>query len=236
MKVIGAGLPRTATTTQMLALEMLGVGPCYHMRDLLADLEGQLGYWESALDGNPDWDAVFDGYASVTDWPGAYHWRELMDVYPDAKVLLSVRDGLSWERSMRDTIWPMYHADTLLHHMSRARYHVDPLWRRWVDLMIGMTWTHEAPFAGSYSDSHEMIDAMERWNDEVMRTVPADRLLVWHPEDGWEPLCAFLEVPVPDEPLPNVNDTRMFRDGIVAGALQAIQAWHDAETAPKPAA
>jgi len=59
---------------------------------------------------------------------------------------------------------------------------------------------------------------------------------VWHPEDGWEPLCAFLEVPVPDEPLPNVNDTRMFRDGIVAAALQAIQAWHDAETAPKPAA
>jgi len=105
-----------------------------------------------------------------------------------------------------------------------------------VDLMVAMTWTGEAPFAGSYGDSQSMIDAMERWNDEVMSTVPSERLLVWHPEDGWEPLCAFLEVPVPDEPLPNVNDTRMFRDGIVAGALQAIQAWHDAETAPKPAA
>lgn len=93
MKVIGAGLPRTATTTQMIAFEMLGLGPCYHMRDLMADLDGQLGYWESAIDGNGSWEAVFDGYQSVADWPGSYHWRELMDVYPDAKVLLSVRDA-----------------------------------------------------------------------------------------------------------------------------------------------
>ena len=235
MKLIGAGLPRTATTTQMIALETLGVGPCYHMRDLMADLE-QVPLWEAAHDGRGDWDTIFSGYQSAADWPAAYHWRELIDVYPDAKVLLSVRDGLSWERSMRDTIWPMYHADSLLHHMNYARYHVDPQWRRWVDLMVTMTWIGEAPFAGAYGESATMIEAMERWNDEVIGTVSPDRLLVWRPEEGWEPLCEFLDVPVPDEPLPTVNDTRGFRDMIVGQALQAVQAWYDEETAPKPTA
>jgi len=233
MKLIGAGLPRTATTSQMLAFETLGLGPCYHMRDLMANMD-QVALWERALDGDGPWEELFAGYRSTTDWPSAYHWRELMDVYPDAKILLSVRDGLAWERSMRDTIWPMYHADTLLHHMSRARYHVDPQWRAWVDLMIRMTWTHEAPFAGSYADSSQMIAAMERWNDEVISTVPADRLLVWRPDDGWEPLCEFLDVPVPDEPFPHVNDTQAFRELIVGGSLRAVQAWFDAETAQEP--
>ena len=166
------------------------------------------------------------------DWPAAFHYRELMDVYPDAKVLLSVRDAESWERSMRDTVWAIYFGDSLMHHISRARYHVDPEWRGWIDLMVSMCWTGKGAFAGSYSTPQAMMDAMERWNEEVKATVPADRLLVWHPKDGWEPLCELLGLAVPDEPLPNVNDTQAFKDGIIGGAVAAVDAWWEEE---KPA-
>ncbi len=231
MKLIGAGLPRTATTTQKVALEMLGL-PCYHMRELLMNMGDHVPLWEEARDGRGDWDTVFDGYASTVDWPAAFHYRELMDVYPDAKVLLSVRDAESWERSMRDTVWAIYFGDSLMHHMSRARYHVDPEWRGWTDLMVSMCWTGKGAFAGSYSTRQGMMDAMERWNEEVKATVPADRLLVWSPKDGWEPLCELLGLAVPGEPLPNVNDTQAFKDGIIGGAVAAVDAWWEAE---KPA-
>ena len=69
--------------------------------------------------------------------------------------------------------------------------------------------------------------------------MPSDRLLVWDPKDGWEPLCELLEVPVPDAPLPNVNDTENFQKNLIMGpALEAINAWWEenkgpADTAPK---
>src|SRR5579859_1437865 len=108
MKLIGAGLPRTGTLSQKVALEMLGVGPCYHMVNVLADLD-LAALWRQALDGRADWDRVFAGFAATVDWPGAFFYRELMEAYPEAKVLLSVRRGESWERSMRDTIWGIFY-------------------------------------------------------------------------------------------------------------------------------
>src|ERR1700747_3183935 len=71
MKLIGAGMPRTGTLTQKMALEMLGLGPCYHMVDVLADLE-QAKLWERALDGEAPWDEVFADYQSTVDWRGVY--------------------------------------------------------------------------------------------------------------------------------------------------------------------
>ena len=120
MKLIGAGLPRTATTTQMIALEMLGF-PCYHMRDMMADPATSIPQWRNALNGEADWDEIFEGKDSTVDWPAAYHWRELVDVYPDAKVLLSVRDADSWVRSMEQTIIQVFMGDTLMFHLARAQ-------------------------------------------------------------------------------------------------------------------
>ena len=114
MKVIGAGLPRTATTTQMVALEQLGFAPCYHMRNVLADLENELPHWEAALNGNPDWEAVFGDAESTVDWPSARFYDQLIEVYPEAKVILSVRDGEAWVRSMRETVWGVYFGDSIL--------------------------------------------------------------------------------------------------------------------------
>ena len=91
MKVIGAGLPRTATTTQAIAFETLGFGHCYHMRDLLMDMESGLGVWEAAARGEPDWEGIFADAQSTVDWPGGRYYKELLDYYPDSKVVLSVR-------------------------------------------------------------------------------------------------------------------------------------------------
>jgi hypothetical protein len=233
MKVIGAGLPRTATTTQMFALEHLGFGPCYHMRDLLADLEGGLPLWEDVSEGEPDWGRIFGKAVSTVDWPSARYYAELVDQYPEAKVLLSVRDGEEWARSMRETVWGMFHGDSVLHYLSDARAVLDPLWQRYLKLMSHMNWEEGVgALAGDTSTTAGLIAAMERWNDSVQATVAAERLLVWNPSEGWEPVCEFLEVPVPAEPLPRLNDTVSFREGIIGGALDVVNEWWNVRERP----
>jgi hypothetical protein len=222
MKVIGAGLPRTATTTQAIAFEKLGFGHCYHMRDLMMDFEAGLGLWEAVARGEPDWEAIFGDAQSTVDWPGGWCYKELFEYYPDSKVV-------------RETIWPMYFGDSVMHHMCAARAQLDPLWKRFMTLMIHMTWADPtgglAPPEATYEDEG-LIAAMNRWNDRVKRDIPADRLLVWEPREGWEPLCEFLEVAVPDEPLPNVNDTAAFKEGILGGAISVVNDWWDQRERP----
>ena len=233
MQVIGAGLPRTATSTQMIALEQLGFAPCYHMRNLLADLETGLPLWESVAEGKPDWEKIFGDARSSVDWPSARYYRELMDYYPDAKILLSVRDGASWVRSMRQTVWGMFHGDSVLHYMSEARAVVDPLWRRYVALMQNMNWHEQTGAMAGDTWTDEGLSAVnDRWNNSVKSAVRAERLLVWYPSDGWEPLCDFLEVDVPTGPLPRVNDTAAFNEGIVGGALGVLNDWWDQRERP----
>jgi hypothetical protein len=241
MKVIGAGLPRTATTTQMIALEMLGL-PCYHMRDMMADPATSIPLWRAAFEGNGDWDTLFAGKESIVDWPGSYHWRELMDVYPDAKVLLSVRSAESWVQSMHNTIAAIWFGDNLMHHLAMAQYQIDPLYASWLDLLRDM-WTKADIMVRSNGDRTAMAADMERWNQEVIDTVPAERLLVWNPKDGWEPLCEFLELDVPEQPLPNVNDTEAFQKNLIMRpAIEAINRWWEEnggledKVPPRPAA
>jgi hypothetical protein len=231
MKLIGAGLPRTATTTQMIALEMLGL-PCYHMRDMMSDLDTSVPQWRQAFEGNGEWDQIFDGKESIVDWPGSYHWRELMDVYPDAKVLLSVRSAESWVESMNNTIAQIFLGDSILHHLAQAQYQIDPVYAAWLDVLRDM-WVKVDIMVPSGGDPDEMAAGFERWNQEVIDGVPAERLLVWNPKDGWEPLCEFLELPVPEQPLPHVNDTENFQKNLIMGpAIAAINEWWEREKPP----
>ena len=230
MKLIGAGLPRTATLSQKVALEMLGLAPCYHMVNVLGNLD-EVQVWRRAFEGDSPWE-VFDGFPATVDWPGSYHYAELVDVYPDAKVLLSVRDADAWERSMRDTIWGLLYGDTLLAKLSDARAEVDPKWRGFIDLMRDMWLRSGLIDNGADTSSESMKQAMERFNEEVQQTVPADRLLVWSPGDGWDELCEFLEVPVPDTPFPHLNDSKEFGERIVDGALLALQEWRAKDAPP----
>src|SRR5579875_423637 len=224
MQLIGAGLPRTATLSQKIALEMLGLRPCYHMVDVLADL-GRARRWTELLEGGGGWDEVFAGYEATVDWPGAFFYRELIEVYPDAKVLLSVRDGAAWERSMLDTIWGVLYGDSLMRDLSSARARVDAAWRDYLELMERMWQKSGLLGCEDGSGTGSMARAMERYNAEVRASVPADRLLVWSVADGWAPLCEFLEVPVPDSPFPRVNDSAAFADRIIDSSLALLCDW-----------
>jgi len=231
MRLIGAGLPRTGTLSQKVALEMLGLEPCYHMVNVLGDLD-QAQVWRRALDGEAPWEELFEGSEATVDWPGSFFYKELTDFYPDAKVLLSVRDAEGWERSMRETIWGIFYGDMLIRDLSSARTRVDAKWRGYIEMMEEM-WEHSGLIAdGADTTPESMKRAMEAFNEEVRETVPADRLLVWSVSDGWEPLCEFLELPVPDTPFPHLNDSKVFAERIVDGALLALSDWRARETSP----
>src|SRR5215218_9212108 len=144
MKLIGAGLPRTATTTQIRALE-----------------------------GTGQWDEIFKGKESTVDFPASYFWRELMDVYPDAKVLLSVRSAESWVSSMQNTIAQIWFGDSLMHHLAQAQYQIDPVYAGWLDLLHDM-WTEAGMMVGHNGDPERMAAEMEQWNQAVIDTVPAE--------------------------------------------------------------
>jgi len=226
MKVIGAGLPRTGTLSQKVALEMLGFEPCYHMVNVLGDLDLATG-WRQALDGDADWDTIFEGCQASVDWPGSFFYKQLMQHYPEAKVLLSVRDGHAWARSMRETIWGLFYDDVLMQYVSTARAIVDPQWDSYISMMKEMWEQSGLLNDGENTTAEWMAAAMERYHDEVKSTVPADRLLVWTASDGWEPICEFLDVPVPDTPFPRLNDGKMFAGRIIDGALLAIGQWRE---------
>ncbi len=231
IELIGAGLPRTGTLTQKLALEELGLRPCYHWVNVIADLD-QVGLWDSALDGDGPWDELLGGFRSTVDWPGGYFYRELLDVYPDAKVLLSVRDLEGWERSFRDTIWTMCHGDSLMPRLSGARAEIDPRWRRYLALVDRMFWGPQGTFADG-AEPAQLIEQAERHNEAVRAAVPADRLLVWKVTEGWEPLCEFLGVDVPSEPLPHANERGQFVERVTDGALDALTRWRESEPSPE---
>ena len=226
MRLIGAGLPRTATLTQKIALEMLGLAPCHHMVEVFGNLS-QAARWREAFDGTLSPAELLKDHQAMVDWPGSYYYTELLESFPEAKVLLSVRDGDAWARSMRETIWECLYGDGVVAHMNAARCAVDSPWGGWMDTLKDM-WQVRGLLNGTETTDEWMADAMRRYNDEVKETVPADRLLVWTPADGWEPLCEFLELPVPDAPFPHINDTKAFGENIIDGALEAVRQYRAA--------
>jgi hypothetical protein len=198
LQVVGAGVGRTGTHSLKIALEQLLDGRCHHMLEILAD-PTQIPLWTDAMYGRPvDWDKVLDGYVAQVDWPGAAFWRELSDTYPDALVLLSVRDPESWYRSASNTIFLTFD------HVPEEAGHMLP-WLQAVRHGLAER------FCDRFDDKQAMLDAFVRHNETVRATIPAARLLVWEAGDGWEPICERLELPVPTEPFPRVNTTDEFR-------------------------
>lgn len=194
LKVIGAGYGRTGTMSMKLALEQLGLGPCYHMMEVFKNPKAP-GYWEAAADGKPvDWEEVFAGYNSTVDWPSATFYKELAEAYPDAKVILTLRDPEAWFASTQATIFardfPPESDDPFL---------------RMVGKVVGRLFDHRM------HDKETLLSVYHRHNETVQKVIPAERLLVYDLAQGWEPLCRFLGVPVPDGPMPKVNTTEEFQ-------------------------
>ncbi len=203
LKLIGAGLGRTGTSSLKLALEQLGFGPCYHMTEVLMD-PWRGDSWVRAADGKPDWTRIFEGYSSTVDYPGCTFWRELIKFYPSANVLLSVRDPGEWFDSTQQTIFSDEHNKPFAQSSLREFFEK----------------TVFGTFDDRIHDRDFMTGAFERHNDEVRRLVPSDRLLVFEATHGWTPLCKFLGVPIPDSPYPRVN-TREERAQIQASRAAA---------------
>jgi len=177
---------------------------------------------------------VFGEHESTVDWPGAFFYRELADAYPDAKVVLSTRDPEAWEKSMIDTIWGVIYGHSTMAHISKAREFVDLDWRGYLELMTRM-WAAQGIFAGNELRPGQLAEAITRYQETVQANIPRDRLLVWSVQDGWEPLCHFLEVDVPDAQFPRLNDSKMFIDRLIDGSLMVLKEWRERGGVAEPA-
>ncbi len=197
LRVIGAGLGRTGTHSLKLGLERLLGARCYHMAEVLPRPQ-DIPIWHAALKGERvDWHALFADYAAAVDWPAAAFWSQIADAFPDALIVLSVRDAASWWQSASSTIFAMYQRD--------PKPGDPPGWRDMITDMFGNTLTP------NFLDEAAAKEAFDRHNADVRKRAPANRLLEWHPRDGWGPLAAALGVPVPGEPFPVSNTSEQFR-------------------------
>lgn len=204
MKLIGAGFGRTGTLSLKVALEDLGFGPCYHMTEVM-NHPRHATFWLNAITGKVvDWRAFFAPYQATVDWPACSFYKELMALYPDAKVVLTTREPDQWYDSAYETIFsvrqriPRWLA-TLLAPVAKT-------------LQVPEKLIWEGTFEGRFADRAYAIAIFQRHNEAVKQFVPANRLLVYQVKEGWEPLCHFLNVPVPEgKPFPHLNDTAQFQ-------------------------
>jgi Sulfotransferase domain len=193
LKVIGTGFGRTGTDSMREALDILGFGPCHHMREVMQN-EEQKTLWRGLAKGAaPDWDRLFAGYGACVDWPSAHYWPELIQAYPNARVLLTWRTADSWWTSFEQTI-------------AAAIENLDD------PDALGRSLVRDKVFAGDTRNRAHAIAVYEANVARVKATVPRDRLLIDRLGDGWEPLCAHLGVDVPDRPFPRSNSAQEFRD------------------------
>jgi hypothetical protein len=192
-----------------IALERLGYGPCFHMSDVMRDASRAKAWLDAANSADPDLTSLLAGFTSTMDWPAAAFWRELLDAYPQAKAILTVRDPQRWYDSMENTILRAWRS-----RGERTGQATDTGPARVVDSSdfgaMTQAVVRRRVFDGRLDDRAYAIETFERHSAEVRAAVPADRLLSYQVSQGWEPLCTFLDVPVPAEPFPWENDTATF--------------------------
>lgn len=195
LSIIGAGFGRTGTVSLRSGLERLGRGPVHHMMEVIEN-PAQSPLWVKALTDSGVLRQVLADYQSAIDWPTCHFWRELMELYPAAKVILTVRDPAAWYESIRNTIY------RVLAEQPSA------LPGAQVNMARRIIW--EDTFAGRLGDRDHAMAVFEKHNAEVIASVPRERLLVFRVSEGWQPLCDFLGQPVPEEPFPKANSTEEF--------------------------
>lgn len=208
IRVIGAGIGRTGTASLKLALEQLGFAKCYHM-DEVGTHPAHVPLWLDAAAGKPvDWDRLFAGYQAAVDLPTYAFYTELMAHYPAAKVILTLRDPEAWYKSAAQTIFRLPPPPLMILFRVLARFSpklkllttLEPVARK-----VGV----EYFFKHDLSKAN-VINIFNQHNETVQRTVPPERLLVYDVKQGWAPLCAFLDVPVPALPFPHQNTRQEF--------------------------
>jgi hypothetical protein len=197
LEVISFGFGRTATLSLKAALEEIGCAPCYHMDVVLQDMPNRVAGWNAAIDGHPDWDAIYSGFRSAVDWPTSAFWRELLEAYPQAKIILSSRSVESWYQSFSQTILAVL--------MAPEKWPDEQ--RDWLEMVRKVVIDRSL---GGKTDREGVMAAFEAHEAAVKAAVPADNLLVFEAKDGWAPLCEFLGVPTPATPYPRSNSREEF--------------------------
>lgn len=203
LEVIGAGFGRTGTLSLQKALDVLGFGPAYHMQDVFRNRAHVRHWLDYAQAGTADWDSLFSDYRAVVDFPACCAWEELSEKYPEAKVVLTVRDPAAWWKSTLEVIYP---TRTMFPGWLKK---LVPFTQGWLDMTDALVWS--GTFDGRFEDRSYAVGVFEEHTKTVQARCEPGRLLVFEVADGWQPLCDFLGVPVPDGPFPHLNDSASLR-------------------------
>ncbi len=212
IEIIGAGLPRTGTNTLKEALEILGYKKTYHMKELLVHPEN-LHYWQMLKEtGTTNWDELYKGYRATVDFP-AYPWyKEHMKQYPDAKVILTVRPFEKWHTSVFSTIWQAGPQNLPQKLAMLSKLLFNPRLRSVIKCVkLAKEMIFKVHFQGRFEDKGEAEKIFNKHIEDVKAHVPADKLLVFDVSEGWGPLCKFLNVTEPTEPIPHLNKKENFK-------------------------
>lgn len=222
LKVIGAGYGRTGTKSLQLALEKLGFGPCYHMEALFRNPEG-VKHWKDAYkEEQTDWSALFEEYNSGVDFPVSMYYKELYEHFPGSKVILGVRDPEKWYDSAKATIYGFDPGPAIKIKLIFKMLFSSKARNLFKVLMLNDKSIWGKLFEGKFEDRDYAIANFKNHIEEVKATIPAEDLLVYHPREGWEPLCKFLNIEVPAEAFPNTNkgeDFAQWAKGIVKDVI-----------------
>lgn len=164
-----------------------------------------------------DWDDVFEGFEAAVDWPAAARYKDLMEKYPDAKVILTARDADAWYESTKATIYALGNSvpPILALLIPRVR-HIMAMIQR-------LIWG--GVFDGRFEDKQHAIDVYNKNVAEVIAEVPEERLLVHSSKDGWQPLCEFLDKPIPDQPYPHSNEGNVMKRVVVVLKVVNVLTW-----------
>lgn len=165
-----------------------------------------------ATEGVVDWDRLFARFGSGVDFPVSCVWRELADHYPEAKVVLTVRDPERWWESTATTIYGF--RDVFPSWLQR----LVPPTRQFLEMNERLVW--DGLFDGRLLDRDHAIAVYERHISDVQAALPPERLLTFEVAQGWAPLCDFLDVPVPSRPFPRLNDAATIRRRV--GAIRWV--------------
>ena len=200
MKVFGTGFGRTGTMSLKIALEKLGFGPCYHMTEIVIR-PSHIKKWHNISIGNkPEWDQLFNNFNSGVDYPVCLFYKELSRKYPDAKFILTMRDFDAWYKSTKNTV---YTVPTMLPDWFQKL--ILPL-KRLISMQDNLIWS--GLFKDNFSDRKSVQIIYNKHIEDLKKTIPSDRLLLYSVHEGWGPLCKFLNVDRPDNiSFPKVNST-----------------------------
>ncbi len=217
---IGAGAPRTGTASLKTAFETLGFGECQHMESLF-NRPHLVDHWvELFKTGKTDYQKLFEGFQSTSDFPGYLLYRNLLDQYPDAKVILTVRDPEDWYESAIRTVHA-YTPQTFQQKLKMLPKRIKSKRFRGIakTLRLVEVFLWKGYFEGRFHDKDFAIDKYLAFMEQVRNDVPSDQLLEYKISDGWEPLAHFLGVEVPDVPFPHRNQ----RDQFIAQLTKMMQ-------------